>query len=204
MNYGIIRNILGKLMIVIAGLMSLSLIFCIAFQEKFINYVAFIVPIASLLLIGILFNIKKAKSTRILAREGFIIAGTSWLIIAFFGAIPFMITGEIPNFFDAFFEISSGFTTTGASILSGEEMEGLSRSLQFWRSFSHWIGGMGVLVFILAIIPESKDGSAVHILRAESPGPQVGRLVSKMQVTSRILYLIYLLIFIFYNLAFNK
>lgn len=181
-------------MILTAFLMSLSLIFCIIYQEKLINYLSFIIPIALLLLIGYLFNIRKAKSKRLLAREGLVIAGTTWLIIAFFGCMPFMISKEIPNFFDAFFEMVSGFTTTGASILTGEEMEALSHSLKFWRSFSHWIGGMGVLVFILAIIPESKEGSAVHILRAESPGPQVGRLVSKMQATSRILYLIYLVL----------
>lgn len=105
------------------------------------------------------------------------------------GCIPFIISKEIPNFFDAFFEMASGFTTTGASILVN--VEELSHSILFWRSFSHWIGGMGVLVFILALIPESNEGSSMHILRAESPGPQVGKLVSKMKATSRILYLIY-------------
>ena len=192
MNYSLIRNILGKIMILTALLMSISLVFCVMYKETLINYLSFLIPIGLLLLFGWLFNLKKAKNLKILAREGFIIVGLTWLIIALFGCLPFIISGEIPNFFDAFFEIVSGFTTTGASILTGEQAEGLSHSIKFWRTFSHWIGGMGVLVFILALIPESKDGSAVHILRAESPGPQVGKLVSKMQATSRILYLIYL------------
>ena len=168
MNYSIIRNILGKLMILIS----------------------YLIPMAGLLILGYLFNIKKATNTKMLAREGFVIVGLSWLLMSLFGCIPFMINKEIPNFFDAFFEMASGFTTTGASIVT--DVTVLKHSTQIWRSFSHWIGGMGVLVFILAIIPESKDGSSMHILRAESPGPQVGKLVSRMQVTSRILYIIYL------------
>lgn len=192
MNYAIIRNILGKLMILIAGLMVFPLIISIIYQEGLQNYLAFIIPIGLLLIFGLLFNIKKTKNTNIVAREGLIIAGLSWLLLSLFGCIPFMISGEIPNFFDAFFEIVSGFTTTGASVVT--DVTALSHSVLFWRSFSHWIGGMGVLVFILAIIPESKDGSSMHILRAESPGPQVGKLVSKMRVTSRILYLIYVVL----------
>lgn len=106
------------------------------------------------------------------------------------GALPLVISREIPNFFDAFFEMSSGFTTTGASICT--DVESLSHSILFWRSFSHWIGGMGVIVFILAILPDDKEGSNMHILRAESPGPSVGKLVSKVSATARILYLIYI------------
>ena len=192
MNYLLIRNILGKIMILTAILMSVSLIFCIGYQEKLINYLSFIIPIILLIVIGNLLKMKKPEKYKILAKEGFVIVGLSWIIIALFGCLPFVISREIPNFIDAFFEMSSGFTTTGASILSGAEAEALSHSIKFWRTFSHWIGGMGVLVFILAIIPESKDGSSVHILRAESPGPQVGKIVSKMQASSRILYLIYL------------
>ena len=190
MNYAIIRNILGKLMVLIAGLMVLPLIVSLIYQEGIKHYLSFLTPIVLLLMFGLLFNIKKTKNTNIVAREGLIIAGLSWLILSLFGCLPFIISEEIPNFFDAFFEIVSGFTTTGASVVT--DVTALSHSVLFWRSFSHWIGGMGVLVFILAIIPESKDGSSMHILRAESPGPQVGKLVSKMRVTSRILYLIYL------------
>lgn len=107
-----------------------------------------------------------------------------------FGALPFVISGDIPNYIDACFEMMSGFTTTGSSVIS--DITIVSHSTLFWRSFSHWIGGMGILVFVLIFIPESKDGSAMYLLRAESPGPQVGKLVSKMKVTTRILYLIYL------------
>ena len=110
--------------------------------------------------------------------------------MALFGAIPFVINGDIPHYIDALFEIMSGFTTTGASVIT--DLSVISHSSLFWRSFSHWIGGMGILVFILIFIPESNEGSSMHLLRAESPGPQVGKLVSKMKVTTRILYLIYL------------
>ena len=192
MNFGIIRKILGKFMVLLAALMVLPLIVSLIYQEGLRNYLAYIIPSVSLFLLGHLINIRNLKSSKMLVREGMIIVGLSWIGMSLFGCIPFMITGDIPNFFDAFFEMSSGFTTTGASILSGDKVEQLSRSVQFWRSFSHWIGGMGVLVFILAIIPESKEGSTLHILRAESPGPQVGRLVSKMASSSRILYLIYI------------
>lgn len=177
-------------MVLMAILMCIPLIICIWFQEIWINYIAFLIPAILLFFIGSLFNLKKAKDTKMLAKEGFIIVGLSWIIIALFGCLPYLISQEIPRFVDAFFEMVSGFTTTGASILT--DVTSMSKSMLFWRSFSHWIGGMGVLVFILAIIPESKDGSSMHILRAESPGPQVGKLVSRMQVTSRILYLIYL------------
>ena len=190
MNFSIIKNILGKIMVLMSFLMCLPLIVCICYQETYMNYIAFIIPIILMYVIGRLLNLNKAKDSKMLAREGFVIVGLSWVIIALFGCLPFIISQEISNFFDAFFEMVSGFTTTGASILS--DVTALSKSMQFWRSFSHWIGGMGVLVFILAIIPESKEGSSMHILRAESPGPQVGKLVSKMQATSRILYLIYL------------
>lgn len=192
MNYAIIRNILGKIMMLLACLMILPIIICICYKESLINYLAFIVPMVLLLIIGRFLNIKKVESNKILAREGFVIVGLSWIIMALFGCIPYIISGNIPNFFDAFFETASGFTTTGSSILTGYDH--LDHSIMFWRSFAHWIGGMGVLVFILAIIPESNEGSAMHILRAESPGPQVGKLVSKMRVTSRILYLIYLVL----------
>lgn len=192
MNFGIIRKILGKFMILLAALMVLPLIVSLIYQEGLRNYLAYIIPGASLFVLGHLINIKNLKSSKMLVREGMIIVGLSWIAMSIFGCIPFMITGDIPNFFDAFFEMSSGFTTTGASIITSDKVELLSKSVQFWRSFSHWIGGMGVLVFILAIIPESKEGSSVHILRAESPGPQVGRLVSKMASSSRILYLIYI------------
>ena len=177
-------------MVLLAYLMVLPLIICVWYKESLQNYLAFIIPMVVLFGFGKVLNSEKAESNQILAREGFVIVGLSWIIMALFGAIPFMISGNIPNFFDAFFESASGFTTTGSTILN--DYSNLDHSIMFWRSFAHWIGGMGVLVFILAIIPESKDGSSIHILRAESAGPTVGKLVSKMRATSRILYLIYL------------
>ena len=181
-------------MVLVGALMILPLTMCIIYKEVFLNYLSFLVPIILLVGLGIVMNIKKANP-KLQAREGFVIVASSWLIMSLFGALPLIISGYYPNFFDAFFEISSGFSTTGASVTSAELMERMlesGHSVLFWRSFSHWIGGMGVLVFILAIIPESDEGSSVHILRAESPGPQVGRLVSKMKASSRILYLIYI------------
>lgn len=192
MNYGLIRNILGKINLLLATFMILPIFIALYYKEPTINIISFLIPGASLALIGFLMSFFKAKDTRILAREGFVIVGLSWIIMSAFGCIPFIISKEIPNFFNAFFEISSGFTTTGSTILSAEKIDAMSHSMLFWRSFSHWIGGMGILVFILAFIPESKDGTSVHILRAESTGPSVGKLVSKMQVTTRILYLIYM------------
>lgn len=194
MNYKIIRKLIGRIMILIALFMILPLAVCIFYKESFRNYLSFLIPIAILLILGNLLKIGKATS-RIQAREGFVIVGLSWIIMSLFGSLPLIISGYYPNFFDAFFEITSGFTTTGASITSASLLEELlvsGHSILFWRSFSHWIGGMGVLVFILGIIPESDEGSAVHILRAESPGPTVGKLVSRMKATSRILYLIYI------------
>jgi len=192
MNYSLIRNILGKIILLLAIFMILPIFIAIYYNEPTINIISFLIPGLSLGLIGFLMSVFKAKDTKILAREGFVIVGLSWILMSIFGCIPFIVSKEIPNFFDAFFEITSGFTTTGSTILSSEAIDSMSHSMLFWRSFSHWIGGMGILVFILAFIPESKDGTTVHILRAESTGPSVGKLVSKMQVTTRILYLIYM------------
>ena len=192
MNFSIKKNIIGKILILQASIMVLPLIVSFIYQEGITYYLAYIIPIIVLIVLGILLNIKKAKSSKMLVREGMIIVGLSWLMMSLFGCIPFILTKDIPNFFDAFFEMASGFTTTGASIVPNVEV--LSHSTLFWRSFSHWIGGMGVLVFILAIITESKEGSSLHILLAESPGPQVGRLVSKMAASSRILYIIYMVL----------
>ncbi len=192
MNFALIRNILGKIMTLLGFLMFLPLCVALGYRESVRNCLAFLLPICLLLALGVACNLKKAKSGKLLAREGFIIVGLAWFLLSLFGCIPLLISGEIPNFFNAFFEMTSGFTTTGSTILTGEEVVALSHSTLIWRSFSHWIGGMGVLVFILAFVPESKDGSSIHILRAESTGPQVGKLVSKIKASARILYLIYI------------
>jgi len=125
------------------------------------------------------------------AREGMVCVGISWIVLSLVGCLPFWVSREIPSYVDAFFEIVSGFTTTGASILS--DVEAMSWGLLYWRSFSHWLGGMGVLVFLLAFAPGGSKGSGftMHLLRAESPGPDVGKLVPKMRTTAVILYLIY-------------
>jgi len=124
------------------------------------------------------------------AREGFLIVSLGWVVLSVVGALPFRLSGEIPRYVDALFEVISGFTTTGASILTN--VEGLSKGLLFWRSFTHWLGGMGILVFLLAVVPMGKGGYSVYLLRAESPGPSVGKLVPRMRQTAAILYLIYI------------
>lgn len=190
MNYKKLGNILGKIMILEGALMIAPLIVSIVYREGWQNVFAFAIPIAALALGGLLLQIPKASRDNLYQKEGFALTALSWIVMALFGAIPFVINGDIPHYVDACFEIMSGFTTTGASIVN--DITALSRSTLFWRSFSHWIGGMGILVFVLIFIPESNDGSSMHLLRAESPGPQVGKIVSKMKVTTRILYLIYL------------
>ena len=133
--------------------------------------------------------ISRPSSQVIFAREGFVIVALSWLALSAVGALPFFLSGEIPSYIDAFFETVSGFTTTGASILTN--VEAMSHGLLFWRSFTHWVGGMGVLVLIMAIVP-SVSGRNMHILRAEMPGPVVGKLMPRIRDTAKILYIIYL------------
>ena len=141
----------------------------------------------------ILFLFCRKASNALSAKEGMVCVGTSWIILSLFGCLPFYFSREIPSYIDAFFEIVSGFTTTGASILN--DVEALSKCLLYWRSFSHWLGGMGVLVFLLAIVPGSKEGGfTMHLLRAESPGPNVGKLVPRMRKTAGILYIIYVVL----------
>lgn len=190
MNYTKIGKILGKIMIMESVLMLAPLAIAIIYKEGLRNILAFIIPIILLLASGITLQIPKCKRDNLYQKEGFALTAMVWIVMTLFGAIPFVINKDIPNYIDAWFEIMSGFTTTGSSIVS--DITTLSHSTLFWRSFSHWIGGMGILVFVLIFIPESNDGSSMHLLRAESPGPQVGKLVSKMKVTTRILYLIYL------------
>ena len=140
-------------------------------------------------LLGTIISWRKPRNMVFYLKEGCVATALSWIVMSFFGALPFVITGEIPGFTDAVFETVSGFTTTGASILANVEL--LSHPSLFWRSFTHWIGGMGVLVFLLAVIPLS-GGSHFNLMRAESPGPSVGKLVPKVKATARILYIIYL------------
>ncbi len=190
MNYKKLGKILGKIMILEGILMIAPLIVSLIYREDIMHVLAFVIPIVSLGGIGFLLQIPKPKSETFYQKEGFALVAMVWIVMTLFGAIPFVVNGDIPNYIDACFEIMSGFTTTGSSVIS--DITTVSHSTLFWRSFSHWIGGMGILVFVLIFIPESNEGSSMHLLRAESPGPQVGKIVSKMKVTTRILYLIYL------------
>ena len=189
MNYKKLGGILGKIMILEGVLMLFPLLVALIYKEGLRNILSYVIPIGALAIIGALLQIPKPRREELYQKEAFALVAAVWIVMSLFGAIPFVINRDIPNYVDAFFEITSGFTTTGASILNDVN---ISHSSLFWRSFSHWIGGMGILVFILIFIPEGKDGSSMHLLRAESPGPQVGKITSKMKVTARILYLIYL------------
>ena len=186
MNTSIIRYILGHIIKLEGFFMLLPCVIAIIFNEKeLFTYLAIAVLC---ILLGSLLTFKKAKDNVFYLKEGCICTSLSWILLSFFGALPFVLTGEIPHFTNAMFETVSGITTTGASILS--DVESLSHTSLFWRSFTHWYGGMGVLVFLLAIVPLS-GGSNMNLMRAESPGPSVGKLVPKMRYTARILYIIY-------------
>ncbi len=152
---------------------------------------AFVLVAAVCLALSFLLCARKRSQTLFYAREGFVATALSWIVLSFFGCLPFVLTGEIPRFIDALFETVSGFTTTGASILS--DVESMSHCLMLWRCFTHWIGGMGVLVFLLAVIP-MVGGSNMHLMKAESPGPSVGKLVPKVRHTARLLYLLYIVL----------
>jgi len=164
-------------------------IVALIYREK--SGYAFLITMAICLVIGFTVTQKKPRNTAFFSREGFTSVSLSWIILSIFGTFPYMISGEIPSFGDALFESISGFTTTGASVLS--DVEALSHCCLFWRSFTQWIGGMGVLVFILAILP-LRGGTHVYLMRAESPGPSVSKLVPKLKSTAMILYGIYVAI----------
>ena len=186
MNTRIVGNILGKVLLIEAALMTLPLVCALWFRESPLPFAA---PMVLLAIAGLALSLLKAKTGEIYAREGFVCVGASWVLMSVFGSLPFVISGDIPRWIDAFFETVSGFTTTGATILPA--VEGLHRGVQFWRLFTHWIGGMGVLVFIMAVLPAS-GANYMHIMRAEVPGPTVGKLVPRIRKTARILYLIYI------------
>ena len=189
MNRRMVLYMVGSVIKIEALLMLLPLIVSLIYSEK-ASAVSFLISIAIALALGFAMTlIVKPGSKVIYAKEGFVTVALSWLFLSLVGSLPFVISGEIPSFIDAFFESVSGFTTTGASILT--DVEAMSHGLLFWRSFTHWVGGMGVLVFVMAIIPSFSDRS-IHLLRAEVPGPVVGKLVPKLRQTARILYIIYI------------
>lgn len=186
MNYRMVRYILAHVLRLEGALMLLSCLIALIFRERE-GWVYLCVALASLL-VGQL-GAKKPVNMEIYQKEGFVSVGLSWVLLSIVGAIPFVVTGEIPFYIDSLFEIVSGFTTTGSSILSN--VEALSHTSLFWRSFSHWTGGMGVLVFVLMMIPAS-GGSHMNLMKAESPGPDVSKFVPRVKNTARILYRIYL------------
>lgn len=192
MNYQMIRYVLGQIFRMEAALMLLPLGVSLYYHDKAVF--PLLIVLLFVAFFGYSLTIVKPKSQSIYAREGFVIVALAWIIMSVFGAMPFVIGGYIPSFIDAFFEIVSGFTTTGSTILT--DIEALPRGLLFWRSFTHWIGGMGVLVFALAILPGG-SAQSMHIMRAEVPGPSVGKLVAKTQLTARILYGIYMFLTVF-------
>ena len=177
--------VIGRILWTEAALLLLPALVALLYGEPALPFLG---PILLLLIAGLPFR-KKPKQTSLYARDGFAVVALAWVLMSAFGALPFVISGYIPHCIDAFFETVSGFTTTGATILTA--VEPLSQSVLFWRSFTHWIGGMGVLVFVMAVLPMT-DGHGMHLLRAEMPGPSVGKLVSRMSDTAKILYGIYL------------
>lgn len=187
MNRTIIIYILGYVLKIEALLFLLPCLVAVIYQEK--EGFAFLIVLIVCGMIGHMMSFKKPKNTVFYLKEGCVITALSWIFLSIFGALPFVLSGDIPNFTNALFETISGFTTTGSSILS--DVESLSHCALFWRSFTHWIGGMGVLVFLLAILPLA-GGSHMNLMKAESPGPSVGKLVPKVRLTARILYIIYL------------
>lgn len=187
MNYRIISYILGCVLNIEAAAMILPFLCSLIYDEQ-IKWV-FPLCIALCLIVGLPLIISKPKDKNMFAKEGFVAVALSWIAMSIFGAMPFILSDSIPNFIDAFFETASGFTTTGASIVT--DVDALPKSIIFWRSFTHWIGGMGVLVFLVALLPMS-GGSNLHLIRAESPGPSVGKLVPRVRSTAKILYGIYL------------
>lgn len=189
MNTAMIRLIIGHALQLEGFFLILPCIIALIYKENQLSTYLLVAGIC--LLIGSLLSHKKSTDTVFYLKEGCISTVLSWVTLSFFGSLPFVITGEIPHFTDAMFETVSGFTTTGASILS--DVEALSHTSLFWRSFTHWIGGMGVLVFLLAVVPMS-GASHFNLMRAESPGPSVGKLVPKLRYTARILYFIYFLL----------
>ena len=188
MNRRMILYIVGTVVKIEAALLVLPLIVSLIYNEACSK--DFVISIVIALVAGFALTLISRPGNKVIyAKEGFVIVSLAWIVLSAIGALPFYISGEISSYVDAFFETVSGFTTTGASILT--DVEAMSKGMLFWRSFTHWVGGMGVLVFVMAIVPKVSDRS-IHILRAEAPGPVVGKIVPKMRQTTRILYIIYI------------
>jgi len=187
MNNSIIRYVLGYVLRIEAALLLLPILVAMIYQED--TFSAFVVVAAGAFVLGSLMTWKKPRDTSVYIKEGCVATALCWIIMSIVGCLPFVMTGAIPSFTDALFETISGFTTTGSSVVN--DLDVLPKSILFWRSFTHWIGGMGVLVFMLAVIP-TIGGSSMNIMKAESPGPVVGKLVPKVRQTAATLYKIYI------------
>lgn len=187
MNYKMVAFVLGRIFCIEAVLMLFPML-CAACYGEWYLLPAFLLPAVLLAVLGLAASLRTPKNTTIFARDGLAIVALVWVLMSAFGALPFVISGEIPSFIDAFFETVSGFTTTGSTILI--DVEALSHGTLFWRSFAHWVGGMGVLVLAMAVLPMT-DGRAMHLMRAEVPGPTVGKISSKLGDSAKILYAIY-------------
>lgn len=189
MNYKMIRYILSALLFIEGLLLFLPMLVAVYYKE---SALPFLITVGILWLIAAPFLLRKPKILRIGAKEGFICVAMAWVLLSLFGALPFVFSGAIPNYIDAVFETISGFTTTGSSIL--RTIEGLPKGVLFWRSFTHWVGGMGILVFMLAIMPAAGRDRLIHLMRAEVPGPTKGKLVPRLKESAKILYGIYILL----------
>ena len=192
MNYKMIGRFCAQMLAIEAAFMIPALLICLL-DHSFKTANAFIIAVLALAAASaLLFLLARKAPKEFYATEGMISVSVGWILMSLFGCLPFFLSGEIPRFIDAFFEMVSGFTTTGSSVVPNVEI--LSRGVLYWRSFSNWLGGMGVLVFLLAIVPMSgkSEGFTMHLLRAESPGPNVGKLVPKMRQTAAVLYVTYL------------
>lgn len=186
MNRRFIVYTLGKIMEVAGAVLLIPMFVGFIYRES-ASFI-YLGVAATTFIVGYLISRNKPHKTKIFSREGFVIVAFTWILLSLIGALPYTLSGDVPSYIDAVFETISGFTTTGSSILP--DIESLNQCNLFWRAFTHWIGGMGILVFVVAILPESQ-GNTLHILKAEIPGPVVGKLVSKIKVTARILYYIY-------------
>ena len=186
MNKRKIISIIGRIILIEAALMIPALVVSLLYGDG--DAPAFIVTMIPAMIVGLLFSRVRQSDRRMSSRDGYFIVAAAWIVISLIGAVPLFAAGGFASYWDALFEIISGFTTTGASILA--RPEDLGHGIIFWRSFTHWIGGMGVLVFVLMVMPMENDNS-MHLVRAEVPGPTAGKLVPRMRTTSMILYGIY-------------
>lgn len=190
MNYNMIAYLLGSILRIEGALLVVPVMVAFCYKET-LSATAFIATAVLCLIAGAVMSSREPEDKRIYGREGFVVAALSWIVMSFFGALPYYLTGSIPGFINCFFETVSGFTTTGATTLM--EIEHLDHAILFWRCFTHWIGGMGILVFMLAVMPLSDDRT-MHLMKAEAPGPLVSKLVPRVKSTAKLLYIIYVVL----------